>query len=282
MFPTTELPEAHGVFRIAWGYQNMKVMHLIKNYSMSLRNCRNEIVASLASKKRQNMHQFKRQIQAFYRAPPNAMTGITANDAELEMIHRLTLAASFKDPDTGMHLKRMSHYAKLIAQAMGTSLEFQEAVFHAAPMHDIGKLGIPDAILLKRGRLTDAEMKMMHTHPDIGYKILCGSQSVLVQLAADIARTHHEKFDGSGYPSGLRGKEIPLAGRIVAVADVFDALISSRPYKKGWEFELAVKFMIACSSTHFDPECINAFLRVLPEIKKITIDFHETCSVAEA
>ncbi|WP_198155991.1 HD-GYP domain-containing protein [Herbaspirillum autotrophicum] len=281
----------------------------MKNYSTSLRTRRDGTDARSKSISRQNTVILNMDIQTPRREKPSipapskmkknrlAMdlesfspweipSGISqfsseaARNAELDMMHRLTLAASFKDSDTGMHLERMSHYARVIAAAMDTSLEFQYALFHAAPMHDIGKLGIPDHILLKRGRLTDAEMAIMRTHPDVGYRILSGNQGMFIQLAAEIALTHHEKFDGSGYPSGLRGEAIPLAARIVAVADVFDALTSSRPYKIGWEFDHAVKFMIANANTHFDPACIDAFLAVLPEIKKIQIDFHGVSSMA--
>jgi len=143
----------------------------------------------------------------------------------------------------------------------------------ASPMHDVGKLGIPDGILLKPGRLDTNEFEVMKRHPGIGHAILDGSASQLIALGAEIALTHHEKFDGSGYPNGLVGEDIPLTGRIVAVADVFDALTSERPYKAAWEVERARDFLIEGRNTHFDPACVDAFISAWDEAMTIKARF---------
>lgn len=181
-------------------------------------------------------------------------------DREREMIMRLAKAAEFRDPETGAHILRMAHYSRLIAQQLGLPQEEQELILRAAPMHDMGKIAIPDHILLKPGRLSDEEMVIMKRHAEYGYEILRGSASTLLDVAATIARSHHEKYDGSGYPSGLVGLAIPLHGRIVAVADVFDALTTERPYKPAWELERALQFLRDGMGNHFDPDCVGAFL----------------------
>lgn len=179
---------------------------------------------------------------------------------ERETIVRLSKAADSRDPETGAHILRMSHYARLIAAQMGLSEEDQEMLLEAAPMHDIGKVGIPDHILLKPGRLDVAEFEIMKQHSIKGYQILNGSQSAMLQAAAEIALAHHEKYDGSGYPHGLIGDAIPLFARICAVGDVFDALTSERPYKKAWEDERAIALLREGAGSHFDPACVDAFL----------------------
>ena len=181
-------------------------------------------------------------------------------DREQELILRLAKAAEFRDPETGGHIQRMAHYSELIAANMGLSEEQRELILQAAPMHDVGKMGIPDGILLKPGKLDKDEFRVMKQHPEIGHTILKGSNSTLIQVAAEIALTHHEKWNGEGYPKGLAGEAIPLFGRIVAVADVFDALTSTRPYKRAWSMEQAVSFISDSSGSHFDPVCVNAFL----------------------
>lgn len=179
---------------------------------------------------------------------------------EKETILRLSRAADSRDPETGAHILRMANYSRLIATNLGLSDEQQQMVLDAAPMHDIGKVGIPDHILLKPGKLTPEEFAIMKTHARLGYQILAGSQSEIVQSGAEIALAHHEKYDGSGYPQGLRGTEIPLFARIVAVADVFDALTSERPYKSAWPIAKAVAFLREGAGQHFDPQCVDAFL----------------------
>lgn len=185
---------------------------------------------------------------------------------EREMILRLSKAAEHRDPETGQHLLRMANYSRLIAGELGLSAQVQELILEAAPMHDIGKVATPDAILLKPGKLTDEEFFIMKQHALIGFTILSGSECVLISTAATLALTHHEKFDGSGYPNGLKGEDIPLYGRIVAVADVFDALTSPRPYKKAWTLEDACRFLKDNSGSHFDPQCVDAFFNVWDEV----------------
>ena len=180
---------------------------------------------------------------------------------EREAIHRLSRAAEYRDPETGAHLLRMAQYARLLAANLGLDEAEQDLIHDAAPMHDIGKVGIPDAILLKPGRLDDDDMAIMRTHPQIGADILQGSVSPLLQVAASIALSHHEKYDGSGYPGRLTGAQIPLHGRIVAVADVFDALTSARPYKPAWEIGRAAALLRDGVGSHFDPACVAAFFQ---------------------
>jgi putative two-component system response regulator len=188
---------------------------------------------------------------------------------ERETILRLSRAAEFRDPETGDHIQRMAHYSWMIAVRLGLPPEQQKLILEAAPMHDVGKVGIPDHILLKPGRLDDAEFAIMKQHPVIGHQILSDSGSPLLQMAAVIALSHHEKFDGSGYPLGLKADAIPLVGRIVAVADVFDALTSARPYKAAWEMDRAVKFMREQRGLHFDPQCVDVFLDRLDEVQAV-------------
>ena len=194
---------------------------------------------------------------------------------EKEAILRLSRAAEYRDPETGSHLLRMSNYTRLIAVQLGLPLAEQELLLEASPMHDIGKVGTPDQILLKPGRLTPEEFEIMKQHATIGYEILRDSVSPLLQCAAKLALAHHEKFDGSGYPLGLAGEAIPLHGRIVAVADVFDALTSERPYKKAWALEAAVDFLKTNSGSHFDPVCVEAFLAVWPQVLEIRQRYHD-------
>ncbi len=188
---------------------------------------------------------------------------------EHETIVRLSRAAEFRDPETGDHIQRMAHYSWMIAVRLGLPLEEQQLILQAAPMHDVGKVGIPDHILLKPGKLTDEEFAVMKQHPVIGHSILSDSSSPLLQMAAAIALSHHEKYDGNGYPLGLKADAIPIVGRIVAVADVFDALTSARPYKPAWEMERALDFMRAQRGLHFDPECVDAFLGQLDEVNSV-------------
>lgn len=188
---------------------------------------------------------------------------------EHETVMRLARAAEFRDPETGAHIQRMAHYSAVIGREIGMPADILSQLLSAAPMHDVGKLGTPDHILLKPGRLTDEELVIMRQHATIGYEILKDSASPVLQMAAQIALTHHEKFDGSGYPRGLKGHDIPAVGRVVAVADVFDALTSDRPYKPSWDIDRARSYLEAGRGGHFDPACVDAFLGVWDEVMHI-------------
>jgi len=194
---------------------------------------------------------------------------------EREVIHRLSRAAEFRDEDTGTHLLRMAAYARLIARRLGLSSEECELIYEAAPMHDIGKVGIPDAVLLKPGPLDEEERAIMRRHPQIGAEILADSDVPLLQIGATIAISHHERYDGGGYPNGLAGEAIPLYGRIVAVADVFDALTTTRPYKPRWELQRTLSFMQAERGRQFDPQCVDALLFDMDEVFAIQQQFAE-------
>ena len=187
---------------------------------------------------------------------------------EREIIALLMRAAEHRDTDTGDHIARVAGYVGVIAQNLG----FQDAQIQmlklASTMHDVGKIGVPDSILLKRGPLSIEERAEMEEHAERGRKILEGSTSDVVRLAAEIAASHHERWDGTGYPSGLKGESIPLSGRIVAVADVFDALVSERPYKKAWPLDHARAFIAAQSGLHFDPRCVESFLIGWDEVER--------------
>jgi HD-GYP domain-containing protein (c-di-GMP phosphodiesterase class II) len=190
-----------------------------------------------------------------------------------DTIHRLSAAAEYRDPETGHHLVRMSHYARIIAQHLGMSIEQQELIFDASPMHDVGKLGIPDIVLLKPGRFTPEERAVMMQHPRIGADILGDSDSELLQMSARIAISHHERFDGTGYPAQLKGEAIPIEGRIVALADVFDALSSKRVYKAAWDIEDVLAKIRQETGKHFDPVVVDAFFAGLVEILEIQIRY---------
>ncbi|WP_366913616.1 two-component system response regulator [Rhodoferax sp.] len=190
-----------------------------------------------------------------------------------QIIRRLGRAAEFKDNETGNHVIRMAHYSQLIADAIGLGSSAQDVLLQTAPMHDIGKIGIPDSVLLKPGKLDAAEWTLMKQHPLMGADIIGTHDDELLRTARQIALTHHERWDGSGYPGGLKGDAIPLVGRIVAVADVFDALISVRPYKAAFSTEDAVKYMTSEKGRHFDPALIPAFEKVLPDILRVKDTF---------
>lgn len=194
---------------------------------------------------------------------------------EQELLFRMSRAAEFRDPETGAHIQRMAHYSHLIAGSLGLSEEDQALILQAAPMHDVGKIGIPDQILLKPGKLTDEEFGVMKGHSLLGFELLNGSESLVLQAAASIAIAHHEKYDGSGYPYGVAGEAIPLFGRIVAVADVFDALTSVRPYKAAWDFDRAIGFLREGAGSHFDADCVDAFLDRLDDVKAIQARFQD-------
>lgn len=186
--------------------------------------------------------------------------------AQLETIERLAMAAEHRDKETSFHIKRVSRYSYLIAKKLGLSSEECELVLNATPMHDVGKIGIPDAILLKAGKLSTSEFEIMKKHTEIGALILSGSFSDLLRAGEIIARSHHERWDGSGYPLGLSGANIPLWGRITALADVFDALTSKRPYKDAYSNEMAVQIMKEARGVFFDPRLLDIFMENLTEV----------------
>lgn len=179
---------------------------------------------------------------------------------ELETLLKLAKAGEHRDKETGNHIVRMAKYSRLIAEALDLTKERCDLIEVAAPMHDIGKVGIPDQVLLKPDKLTTDEISIMRNHARIGFQILQHSPSKYLSMGAEIALGHHEKYDGSGYPDGLKGDAISLESRIVAVADVYDALTSPRPYKKAWSSEEGLAYLIANKGAHFDPDCVNAFV----------------------
>jgi CHASE2 domain-containing sensor protein len=186
-------------------------------------------------------------------------------ETQLEIVRRLAQAAESRDGDTGAHIERMSLLCERLARQVGWSVPHAELMRHAAALHDVGKIGIPDRVLLKPGKLDPEEREIMKRHASIGAAMLSDSPSELLQLAEEIARTHHERWDGAGYPRGLRGEEIPLAGRICAICDVYDALVSPRPYKDPWSQPEALAEIAAQTGRHFDPELVEAFLELWPE-----------------
>jgi putative two-component system response regulator len=189
--------------------------------------------------------------------------------ASLETIYRLSMASEYKDEDTGLHVKRMSRYCAAVARRMGLNESTVESILYAAPMHDLGKVGIPDLILLKPGKLDPAEWEIMKQHTVIGVKILKGSDAEFIRLGEVLSHFHHEKWDGSGYPNGLKGIEIPIAGRIAAIADVFDALTSKRPYKEPFSVEKSLAIISEGRGSHFDPDVVDAFFALQDEILAI-------------
>lgn len=197
------------------------------------------------------------------------------NETRLEIIRKLGRAAEFKDNETGMHVIRMSHYSRIIGKEIGMDDAEADLLLNAAPMHDIGKIGIPDNVLLKPGKLDLDEWTLMMKHAEYGTEILGQHESVLLNMAHTIALTHHEKWNGKGYPKGLTGEDIPLVGRIVAIADVFDALTTARPYKDAWPVEKAVNLIKEESGQHFEPKLVDAFVKCLPEILKMKLKYAE-------
>ncbi len=188
---------------------------------------------------------------------------------EKETLLRLARAGEYRDEETGVHVTRMSQYATIIAEELGLNTTKCETIRHAAPMHDIGKIGIPDHILLKPGKLDPDEMKIIQSHTTIGYEILRDSPSDYLQTGAIIALSHHERYDGTGYPHNISGNNIPIEARIVAVADVFDALLSERPYKKPWSIDRALDYIKEQREKHMDPDCVDAFFNQLSGILTI-------------
>ncbi|WP_416305442.1 response regulator [Neptunicella sp. SCSIO 80796] len=193
----------------------------------------------------------------------------------LQVIQRLGRASEYKDNETGLHVIRMSHYAKVIALAYGFSEQRADNLFHAAPMHDIGKIGIPDNIMLKPDKLTDEEFAEMKKHPLIGAEIIGECDSELLALAKSVALHHHEKWDGSGYPYGLKGEDIPVEGRIVALADVFDALTTKRPYKDAWPVDETMQYIKQQKGRHFEPLLVDLLEQELDKILRIKANWPE-------
>ncbi len=188
------------------------------------------------------------------------------SSVQLEIVRRLGMAGEFRDNETGAHVVRMSRVSEIIARGAGLDEKTCELILYSSTMHDVGKIGIPDRVLLKPGKLNDEEWEIMKTHADIGAEIIGDYPADIFWMAAAIAASHHEKWDGSGYPEGLQGEDIPIAARIAAISDVFDALLSSRPYKDPWPLEKAVALMKEESGTHFDPVLIGIFLDHLDEV----------------
>ncbi|WP_373953984.1 HD domain-containing phosphohydrolase [Vibrio pomeroyi] len=198
------------------------------------------------------------------------------NLGKLETLNILGRAAEFKDNETGMHVMRMSHYCEILAKALGMTDEDAETLRDAAPMHDIGKIGIPDSVLLKPGKLDADEWTIMQKHVEFGVEILGRqSDSKLMQMAIQVAQYHHEKWDGSGYPNQIAGEDIPLVGRIAAVADVFDALTAERPYKKAWSVDEALSLFEDQKGKHFDPRIVELLFDNLPQILAIKEKFKD-------
>lgn len=189
--------------------------------------------------------------------------------SEREVIERLARAAEWRDDDTAQHVQRVSAISYLIAREAGLDAEQCCLIRDASPMHDLGKIGVPDGILRKPGKLTPEEFELVQQHSNIGADILRGGTTPIVQMAEVIARWHHERWDGTGYPDGLRGEEIPLPARVVAIADVFDALSSRRPYKEPWPMVKAIEAIRSLAGTHFDPHLVECFLNVLPEVAEV-------------
>lgn len=190
---------------------------------------------------------------------------------QADVVRRLARASELRDNETGAHVLRMSHTSALLAKEVGWSESACAMLLDASPMHDVGKIGIPDGILLKPGPLTPDERTIMQSHTTVGAALLTGSDDPLLSMARDIALCHHEKWDGTGYPNGLAGTDIPEAARIVAIADVFDALTSERPYKPAWPVADAVQFMQAQAGKQFDPNLLTRFLQVIPQVQAIRL-----------
>lgn len=226
-----------------------------------------------------NLLMMRQQQQALENRSKLLETLVAGTTAEIrarekETLMRLARIGEYKDYETSKHLVRMSLYTKILATAYGLSNEEAETLELAAPLHDIGKIGIPDIILRKAGPLNEEEIQVMQRHPTIGYHMLADSPSKYIQKGAEIAQHHHEKYDGSGYPQGLKGEEIPISARIVAIADVFDALTSERPYKEAWSVKKTVTYIQDESGKHFDPNLVHVMLEQLDQFNTIIQEHH--------
>jgi response regulator RpfG family c-di-GMP phosphodiesterase len=208
----------------------------------------------------------------------NAQLNERLRDSYVDTIFRLSVAAEYRDTDTHRHIQRISWYSWVIATRLGLGRKRSELIRVSAPMHDIGKIGVPDAVLLKPGPLTDDERKVMQEHTTIGGRILEDSDSEIIQESSVVATTHHERWDGGerGYPNGLKGEDIPLSGRIVALADAFDCISSKRVYKTATSFERAVDIVQKDSGSHFCPSCVDAFTQGLDEIYRFYEELQES------
>ena len=203
-------------------------------------------------------------------------------ESQMDLMRRLAVAAEYRDDQTGLHIGRVSRYSALLGRAMGLDEDECERLLHASQLHDIGKIGIPDSILLKNGKLDPQEWETMKTHVLLGGKILQNGTCPLVRLAEQIALTHHERWDGRGYPAGIMGEDIPLVGRIVSVADVFDALTSERPYKRAWSVPDAVAEIVKNRGGQFDPTVVDRFVEILPDLLQVGEDLGNTLEVSPA
>ena len=225
-------------------------------------------------KKRKELEASQKQLMKYADALNNMIKELKDKNIELQKsyldtIHCLVLAAEYKDEGTGNHIVRMCKYSTLLAEKLGLPAEVVQNIKYATPMHDVGKIGIPDNILSKPGILSDEEFEIMTQHTIIGGKILAGSKAEILKVARRIALTHHEKWNGSGYPNGLSKKKIPIEGRIIGLADVLDALTSKRPYKEPYPIEAAIEIIILARGQHFDPAIVDVFLKNIKEITRI-------------
>jgi putative two-component system response regulator len=265
----------------AWGHDTQVSMNKRLGASARLRVLR--VAAERISTEIQ-LHQTNLRLEEMAEARTSDLTaalerlrGVNAQllEASRDTVMRLARAAEYRDGDTGEHVERMSSYAQVIARQMGMTVEDQALIKLAAPMHDVGKIGIRDSVLLKQGRLTDDEWQQMREHPSIGARILAGSRSKLLQMAEQIAAAHHEKWDGTGYPNAAQGENIPLVGRIVALADVFDALTTPRVYKDAWSVDDAVAHIQRERGRHFDPKVVAAFEQCLDSLLEVRAAYLE-------
>jgi putative two-component system response regulator len=216
------------------------------------------------------LHRHNEELKELVRLRTNELL-----ETRLEIIRRLGRAAEYRDNETGMHILRMSHITRLLALAYGMNESRAELLFQASPMHDVGKIGVPDKVLLKPGELTSDEWVIIKRHTTIGAEIIGDHGSDLIVMARMVALRHHERWDGSGYPGGLQKTDIPIEARIVALADVFDALLSVRPYKSAWSLDDTLQYMFSQRAQHFDPELIDAFVQVLPDCLRVREDYRD-------
>lgn len=239
-----------------------------------LSRVRNLLEVRLARKYMSDQNNLLEQ-RVFERTQELQFTQEMLYESRMQIVRRLGRAAEYRDNETGLHIIRMSKISALMGEAMGMNAEQCNLLLNASPMHDIGKIGIPDSILLKPGKLDAEEWEVMKTHAQIGADILSGDDSDVLVMARDIALTHHEKWDGSGYPNSLKGDDIPMVGRVTAIADVFDALTSERPYKKAWPVEKALDLIKGEKDRHFDPAVVDKFFEILPDINDVMEKYAE-------